>query len=58
MVSIAGSTISVLVLALVIDLTEASGFGEGLIIGLFAGVAFVATAMASNYIFESRSPKL
>ena len=57
-VSIAGSIISVLVLALVIDLTEANGFGEGLTIGLFTGVAFVATAMASNYIFESRSPKL
>ena len=57
-VSIVGSIISVLALAVVIQLTGAIDFGDGLIIGLFGGVAFVATAMASNYIFESRSLKL
>ena len=57
-VSIVGSIISVLVLALLIDLTGADDLGEGLIIGLFAGVAFVATSMAANYMFESRPLKL
>lgn len=57
-VSIVGSIISVLVLALLIDLTGADDLGEGLLIGLFAGVAFVATSMAANYMFESRPLKL
>jgi len=36
--------------------TGANDFCEGLIVGLFAGL-FVAVAMASNYMFESRPLK-
>jgi hypothetical protein len=56
-VSIVGSIISVLILAALVQLTDADDFGEGLIIGLFAGL-FVAIAMATNYSFESRPLKL
>ena len=53
-----GAIISVLVLAILIQATGANDFGEGLLVGVFAGVGFIGTSQATNCTFESRSLKL
>ncbi len=56
------AVIASIVISLAIALlAQASGVDtavEGLILGLAAGLGFVATTFASNYIFESRPLKL
>jgi hypothetical protein len=39
-------------------LGSAPGIARGLGMGLAAGICFVAAAVATNYLFERRSPKL
>lgn len=57
-VAIAAAIVSVFILALLIQLTGADEIAEGLLVGLFAGVGFIAASQASSYTFESRSPRL
>ena len=56
--SIVAAIITVFILAVLVQLTGADEFAEGLLIGMIAGVGFIATSQAANYTFESRSLKL
>ena len=56
-VSIIASVIIVLAIAVVAELAGADALIDGLLIGLIAGVGFVATTAASSYTFESRGIK-
>ena len=58
MVSIFASVIIVITLALIVQLTGASTAAEGVLLGLLAGVGFVAATQLPNYMFESRSLKI
>lgn len=55
MVSIFASVIIEITLAMIVQLIGASTAAEGVLLGLLAGVGFVATTQLPNYMFESRS---
>jgi len=57
-VSIFASVIIVITLAMIVQLTGASTAAEGVLLGLLAGVGFVAATQLPNYMFESRSLKI
>ena len=57
-VSIVAAIVTVFILAVLVQLTGADEFAEGLLIGMITGVGFIATSQAANYTFESRSLKL
>ncbi|MBI2170797.1 MAG: DUF1761 domain-containing protein [Chloroflexi bacterium] len=57
-ISILASLIIALALAIVIQLARANTIGEGLLLGLLAGVGFVLTTHAANYAFEQKPLKL
>ena len=56
--TLGASIVSVFSLAIVIQLVGATDSLRGLLIGLIAGVAFVAASNASHHIFEGRPLKL
>ena len=47
-----GAIISVLVLAILIQATGANDFGEGLLVGVFAGVGFIGTSPGHQLHFR------
>ena len=57
-VSIVASTVFVLGLAVMVQVSGAADLAEGLAVGAIAGVGFVATTQAANYTFENRPLKL
>ena len=57
-VSIVASAIIVFTLAIVIQLAGARSAADGFVLGLYAGIGFVATTQASNYTFETRPIRL
>ena len=57
-VSIIASIVIALAIAFVANAAGADSPLEGLVIGLVAGVGFVATTAASNYTFEDKPLKL
>lgn len=58
LIAILGSLIASWVIAILAGATGASGFADGLALGLLAGIGFVFTAFAVNYVFESKPLKL
>ena len=52
------TTIGILGLAMIVQATGANSLTEGLLLGLIAGIGFVATAQAAHYSFEGRPLKL
>ena len=56
--ALAGAAIGMLGLAVLVQATGASGPVDGLVLGLIAGVGFVATIKAVQYRFEGRPMKL
>ena len=58
MVSIFASVIIVITLAMIVQLIGASTAAKGVLLGLLAGVGFVAATQLPNYMFESRSLKI
>lgn len=58
MVSIFASVIIVITLAMIVQLIGASTAAEGVLLGLLAGVGFVAATQLPNYMFEPRSLKI
>ena len=58
MVSIFASLIIVITLAMIVQLTGASTAAEGVLLGLLAGVGFIAATQLPNYMFGSRSLKI
>ena len=57
-VSVIASIVIAFAIALFAQATGADAAIDGLLLGLAAGVGFVATTSAANYIFESRPLKL
>ncbi len=57
-VSIVASIVIALALAIIVLAAKADTVVDGLVLGLLAGLGFVATAMAANYVFEARPLKL
>ncbi len=57
-VSIIASIVIAFAIALFVQAASADTAVDGLLLGLAAGVGFVATTSAANYIFESRPLKL
>ncbi len=57
-VSVVASIVIVFVLAAVVQLTRANSPVEGLILGLYAGIGFVAATQSTSYTFESRPVRL
>lgn len=57
-VSVIASIVIAFAIALFAQATGADTAIDGLLLGLAAGVGFVATTSAANYIFESRPLKL
>ena len=53
-VSIGGSLLTAYLLAQIVVLTGAEGFGEGFVIGIWGAIGLVATAFASSYVYENR----
>ena len=47
-----------LALAVFIQAAGVTGVVDGLVVGLIAGIGFVAVALASNHAFEGKSLKL
>ncbi len=56
--ALACAAIGMLALAVLVQATGASGPVDGLVVGLIAGVGFVATIKAVQYRFEGRPMKL
>jgi sterol desaturase/sphingolipid hydroxylase (fatty acid hydroxylase superfamily) len=56
--SFAYSAITALVLALFLEVTNAAGAVAGVKLGALAAGGFVATSLATNYLFEGRSFRL
>jgi hypothetical protein len=54
-VSVIASIAIVFAMSVLVEATDASGVTDGLLIGLLAGIGFVATTQAANYTFESRT---
>jgi hypothetical protein len=54
-VSVIASIAIVFAMSVLVEATDASGATDGLLIGLLAGIGFVATTQAANYTFESRT---
>lgn len=52
--AVVGAFVTAYVLARVVDWAGATSFGDGLLVGLFVWVGFVATATAVNGIFAGR----
>lgn len=57
-VSVIASVAIVFAMSVLVEATDASGATDGLLIGLLAGIGFVATTQAANYAFESRSVRV
>lgn len=57
-VSIVASIVIAFTLAIIVEAAGADTALDGLVLGLLAGVGFVAATQASNYTFESKSLKL
>ena len=57
-VSIVGALVTAYLLAQIVALTGAEGFGEGFVIGIWGAVGLVATAFASSYVYENRPRNL
>lgn len=57
-IALAGSFVMAYVLARVVDWAAATSFSDGLLVGLFVWVGFVATTMAVNGIFAGRTWRL
>lgn len=49
--------VTAFVLSAFIDLAGVTGETDGAVIGILAAIGFVATSMASNYLFEGKSLK-
>ncbi len=58
LVSNVGAVLTSYLLAQIVALTGAEGFGEGFVIGIWGAVGLVATAFASSYVFENRPRSL
>ena len=56
--SVIASIAIVFAMSVLVEATDASGAADGLLIGLMAGIGFVATTQLANYAFESRSVRL
>ena len=56
--ALVASVLTVFGLAVIIQATGADELLDGLVIGLIAGIGFVASAMAGQYEFEGRPMKL
>ena len=52
------SAIMAIVLSMIIRYADAMDLMDGALIGLLAGLGFVATTTATNYLFEGRSKNL
>ena len=57
-VSVVASAFIVFALAVVVQLARANSAADGLVLGLYAGVGFVAATQAANYTFEARPIRL
>jgi hypothetical protein len=57
-ISVVASLVISFALALLVQLAGADGAGDGVLLGLIAGIGFVATTQAASYGFESRPLKL
>lgn len=59
-VAVVGAILLTLALALAVFIQAAgvTGVVDGLVVGLIAGIGFVAVALASNHAFEGKSLKL
>ena len=58
LIAFVGSVIGMLGLAIVVQVAGADVLLEGLLLGLIAGIGFVATSQAAHYSFEGRPLKL
>lgn len=56
--SVIASIAIVFAMSVLVEAADASGAVDGLLIGLMAGIGFVATTQLANYAFESRSVRL
>ena len=57
-IALIATVVTLFALAVLVEATGADDLLDGLILGLIAGIAFVATAMAAQYSFEGRPFKL
>ncbi|MDA1347874.1 MAG: DUF1761 domain-containing protein [Chloroflexi bacterium] len=57
-VSVVASVFIVFSLAVVVQLARATSAADGLLLGLYAGIGFVAATQAANYTFEARPMRL
>ena len=57
-IALIATVVTMFALAVVVEAAGADELLDGLILGLIAGIAFVATAMAAQYSFEGRPLKL
>jgi hypothetical protein len=57
-VSVVASVFIVFSLAVVVQLARATSAADGLLLGLYAGIGFVAATQAANYTFEARPIRL
>ena len=57
-VSVVASAIIVFALAVIVQLARANSAVDGLVLGLYAGIGFVAATQAANYTFEARPIRL
>ena len=57
-IAIVGAIVAVFVLAILVQVANATEALEGLAIGLLVGVGFVVTTMGINYTFEARSVRI
>ena len=57
-VSVVASVFIVFSLAVVVQLARAISAADGLLLGLYAGIGFVAATQAANYTFEARPIRL
>ena len=53
--SVIASIAIVFAMSVLVEATDASGAVDGLLVGLLAGIGFVATTQLANYAFESRT---
>ena len=57
-VSVVASVFIVFSLAVVVHLARAISAADGLLLGLYAGIGFVAATQATSYTFEARPMRL
>lgn len=58
LVAVLGSLIAAWVLAMLVQASGATNIVDGIVLALMVGVGFVASAMAVNYVFESKSLRI